>query len=174
MLKAQFDGDVLAVRPDGPITREDVGTLTRMADEYLAGHPKIAGVMVETRAFPGFASVGAFADYARFIADHHAHVRRLALVTDFSSRAGRGVHGQSRRGSADAALPVCRGRSGTGVAQVALSAAWATGVGSHCRISVGHSGQRIAHRCRWGCGSHAPQLLDQFQKLRLCHQDHHG
>ena len=38
--------------------------------------------MVETRAFPGFASVGAFADYARFIADHHAHVRRVALVTD--------------------------------------------------------------------------------------------
>jgi len=33
-----------------------------MADEYLAGHPKIAGVMVETRTFPGFAGVGAFAD----------------------------------------------------------------------------------------------------------------
>ncbi len=82
MLNVQFDGDVLAVRPDGPITREDVATLTRAADEYLADHPKITGVMVETRTFPGCASVGAFADYARFIADHHAHVRRLALVTD--------------------------------------------------------------------------------------------
>jgi hypothetical protein len=71
----------LGVRPDGPITREDVATLTRAADEYLADHSKIAGV-VETRTFPGFASIGAFADYARFIADHHAHVRRLALVTD--------------------------------------------------------------------------------------------
>ena len=82
MLKLQFDGDVLVVQPEGPITREDVATLTRTADEHLAGHPKIAGVMVETRTFPGFASVGAFADYARFIANHHAHVRRLALVTD--------------------------------------------------------------------------------------------
>ena len=82
MLTVQFDGDVLRVRPDGPITREDVTTLTRTVDEYLADHPKIAGVMVETRTFPGFASVGAFADYARFIADHHARVRRLALVTD--------------------------------------------------------------------------------------------
>jgi hypothetical protein len=82
MLNIQFDGDVLGVRPDGPITREDVVTLTRTADEYLAGHPKIAGVMVETRTFPGFASVGAFADYARFIADHHTRVRRVALVTD--------------------------------------------------------------------------------------------
>jgi hypothetical protein len=82
MLNVQFDGDVLGVRPDGPITREDVATLTRAADEYLAGHPRITGVMVETRTFPGFASVGAFADYAGFIAAHHARVRRVALVTD--------------------------------------------------------------------------------------------
>jgi hypothetical protein len=84
MLKVQFDGDVLVVQPEGPITRDDVATLTRTADEYLAGHPKIAGVMVETRTFPGFASVGAFADYAGFIGNHHARVRRLALVTNSS------------------------------------------------------------------------------------------
>ena len=82
MLNVQFDGDVLGVRPGGPITRDDVAVLTRSADDYLAGHSKIAGVMVETQTFPGFASVGAFADYARFIANHHARVRRLALVTD--------------------------------------------------------------------------------------------
>jgi hypothetical protein len=82
MLTVQFDGDVLMVRPGGPIAREDVATLTRTVDEYLADHPKIAGVMVETPSFPGFASIGAFADYARFVADHHARVRRLALVTD--------------------------------------------------------------------------------------------
>ena len=82
MLNVQFDGDVLVVRPEGAITREDVATLTRAADEYLASHSKFVGVMVETRTFPGFASVGAFADYARFIADHHARVLRVALVTD--------------------------------------------------------------------------------------------
>ena len=52
MLKVQFDDDVLRVRPEGPITREDVAALTRAADEYLTGHPKITGVMVETRTFP--------------------------------------------------------------------------------------------------------------------------
>ena len=82
MLKVQFDGDMLVVRPEGAITREDVTTLTRTADDYLTDHPKITGVTVETRTFPGFASVGAFADYARFIANHHARVRRLALVAD--------------------------------------------------------------------------------------------
>src|SRR5215469_15543306 len=82
MLNAHFDGEVLVVQPGGPITRDDVTSLTQTADEYLAAHSKIVGVLVETRKFPGFASVGAFADYARFIADHHARVRRLALVTD--------------------------------------------------------------------------------------------
>ena len=40
--------------------------------------------MVETRTFPDFAGVrqAALADHARFIADHHARVRRVALVTD--------------------------------------------------------------------------------------------
>jgi hypothetical protein len=82
MLKVQFDGDVLVARPEGRITGADVAMLTRTADEYLADHSKIVGVMVETPMFPGFASVGAFADYARFIASHHARVRRLALVTN--------------------------------------------------------------------------------------------
>lgn len=83
MLNAQFDGDVLKVRPDGPITTEDVAALTQTVDGYLTTHPKIDGVMVHTRTFPGFASLGSFADYARFIADHHTRVQRVALVTDF-------------------------------------------------------------------------------------------
>jgi hypothetical protein len=82
MLKVHFDDDVLRVQPDGPITREDVLTLKRTADGYLAIHPKIAGVMVETRAFPSFTSAGTFVDYVRFIVQHRARVRRVALVTN--------------------------------------------------------------------------------------------
>lgn len=63
------------MQPDGPINRADVAKLK-------ASHPKIAGVMVETRAFPGFTSAGAFVDYVRFIAQHRARVRRVALVTN--------------------------------------------------------------------------------------------
>ena len=103
MLNVQFDGAVLAVRPDGPITREDVATLTRTADEYLADHPKITGVMVETRTFPGFASIGATSGVS--------HWSSIQL-----SRRSRSSWPITSWG-ADAALPVCRGRSGTGVAQ---------------------------------------------------------
>jgi hypothetical protein len=82
MLAAQFDGDVLVLQPDGPITRADVAKLTRVVDEYLAGHATIAGVMVETPAFPGYAELAAFADHAHFVAAHHARVQRIAIVTD--------------------------------------------------------------------------------------------
>jgi SpoIIAA-like len=84
MLNAQFDGDVLKVQPGGPITTDDVRTLTRTVDDYLTDHPKIDGVMMQTRTFPGFASMGSFADYARFIADNRRKVQRVALVTDFA------------------------------------------------------------------------------------------
>src|SRR5690348_11207557 len=82
MVAAEFDGDVLIVRPSGPITREDLEVLSRTADAYLATHGTISGVMVHTPVFPGYASPGAFADHIRFVANHHARVRRIALVTD--------------------------------------------------------------------------------------------
>jgi hypothetical protein len=161
MLKVQFDGDVLGVRPDGPITREDVATLTRAGGEYTAGHPKDRWRDLRD------ADISGLRERRRF---RRLRLRRLRCCAPrppsacrighrFSPRASRGVHGQSRRGGADATLPICRGRGGTGMAQVDLRAAWpmvtqawATGVGSPCRISVGHSGQRIVHYCRWSCG----------------------
>jgi hypothetical protein len=82
MLDAQFDGDVLVLRPDGPITSDDIAALTQTVDGYLSQHPKVSGVMVETKAFPGYGSLAAFADHVRFVADHHARVRRVAMVTD--------------------------------------------------------------------------------------------
>ena len=82
VLATQFDGDVLVLRPDGPITRADVATLARIVDEYLRKHPKIVGVMVETPAFPGYADLAAFVDHMHFVAGHHALVRRVALSTD--------------------------------------------------------------------------------------------
>ena len=82
MLTAQFIDDVLVVRPEGAITSADVTTLEAAANGYLATHPQIPGVMIETRAFPGFANMGAFSGYVRFVLSHHARVRRIALVTD--------------------------------------------------------------------------------------------
>jgi SpoIIAA-like len=82
MLTAEFNENVLVVRPEGAITSADVTALEAAANGYLATHPKIPGVMIETRSFPGFASLGAFSGYVRFVLSHRARVRRIALVTN--------------------------------------------------------------------------------------------
>ena len=41
MLTAQFNEDVLVVRPEGAITSADVTTLEAAANGYLATHPQI-------------------------------------------------------------------------------------------------------------------------------------
>src|SRR3954469_6293026 len=84
MPNPELDGGILTVRPDGPITIEGMTALTRTVDEYLSTHPRIDGVMIKSETFPGFASMRAFADYTRFIADHHTKVQRIALVSDFA------------------------------------------------------------------------------------------
>jgi len=82
MLTAQSNEYVLVVRPEGKITSADVTTLEAAANGYLATHRQIPGVMIETRAFPGFANVGALSRYVRFVLSHRARVRRIALVMD--------------------------------------------------------------------------------------------
>src|SRR5262245_8501217 len=79
MLTAQFNEDVLVVRPDGPITSEDVTALLTAATGYLATHRDIPGVMIQTRRFPGFTTPRALGDYVRFVLRHRTRVRRIAL-----------------------------------------------------------------------------------------------
>jgi hypothetical protein len=115
MLTPQFDDDVLVVRPSGLIMSADVETLDRTANEYLATHPKIPGVMIQTRTFPGFASIGAFGGYVRFVLGHRTRVRRSARHR-LNARALREVHGQPRSGRRDAPLSVCRRRRAASLA----------------------------------------------------------
>jgi hypothetical protein len=82
MLTAQLNEDVLVVRPEGAITSADVTTLEEAVTGYLATHWDIPGVMIQTRTFPGFANLGAFGGYLRFVLSHRTRVRRIAVVTD--------------------------------------------------------------------------------------------
>lgn len=83
-LKPEFvePGGVLVLRPEGPITVDDVAAIRAAADTYLAAHRRLGGLMIETRAFPGWADLMALAEHLRFVAEHVGRVRRVALVTD--------------------------------------------------------------------------------------------
>jgi putative intracellular protease/amidase/RNA polymerase-binding transcription factor DksA len=75
-------GGILRVTPSGALTAADFAGLTRFADTYLATHGVLGGLLIEARAFPGWASFAALAAHLRFVRDHQRHVERIAVVTD--------------------------------------------------------------------------------------------
>ena len=73
---------ILHVRPAGPLREEDFAALTRAADGYISREGELAGLIVETRRFPGWEDLAAALGHFRFVKDHHAKIRKVALVTE--------------------------------------------------------------------------------------------
>ena len=75
---------ILRLQPSGALTVGDFEGLTRFADGYLSTHAHLAGMLIEAREFPGWASFAALASHVRFVRRHERRIARIALVTDSS------------------------------------------------------------------------------------------
>jgi hypothetical protein len=73
---------ILHLQPKSSLEQADFERLAKAVDPYITETGDLAGVIVETPAFPGWSSFGAFAAHLRFVKDHHRHIRKIALVTD--------------------------------------------------------------------------------------------
>lgn len=73
---------ILYVWPKSALEKSDFEDLARAADPYIEKTGGLAGLVIETPAFPGWDSLGALAAHFRFVRDHHKHIRRIGLVTD--------------------------------------------------------------------------------------------
>ena len=73
---------ILVLEPGGPLTKADFDGLRAAVDAYLQDHPKLHGLMIHIKAFPGWESFAGFAAHLNFIRDHHKKVERIAVVTD--------------------------------------------------------------------------------------------
>ena len=73
---------ILVLKPHAPLSKEDFGGLSAAVDAYLSDHPKLRGVMIHAKGFPGWESFGGFAAHMKFVRDHHKQVDRVAVVTD--------------------------------------------------------------------------------------------
>ncbi|MCA9720557.1 MAG: STAS/SEC14 domain-containing protein [Myxococcales bacterium] len=76
------DVGVLVVEPGGPLRAQDFDALSASADRWIEAHGELAGLVIHTRAFPGWESLGSFFRHIRFVRDHHQHLRRIALAAD--------------------------------------------------------------------------------------------
>ena len=73
---------ILHIRPKSSLEQADFEQLAKAVDPFIAGTGDLAGLIIETPAFPGWSSFGAFAAHMRFVKDHHRHIKKIALVTD--------------------------------------------------------------------------------------------
>jgi hypothetical protein len=73
---------ILFVRPTSALQQDDFVQLARAVDPFIERTGELAGLIIETRSFPGWDSLGAMAAHFRFVRDHHKHIKKVAVVTD--------------------------------------------------------------------------------------------
>jgi hypothetical protein len=75
---------ILYVRPKSALAEDDFVKLASAVDPHIEATGDLAGLVIETPAFPGWDSFGAMVAHFRFVRDHHKRVRKVAVVTDSS------------------------------------------------------------------------------------------
>ena len=76
------DKSILILMPDGALRKQDFERLAKEVDPFLLSKGKLAGLMIQAKAFPGWDSFAAFLSHLKFVADHHRRIERIAAVTD--------------------------------------------------------------------------------------------
>ena len=75
---------VLYLRPHSAFDQDDFVKLAETVDPYIEATGKLAGLVIDIPAFPGWKNIGAMAAHYRFVRDHHRRIRKVAVVTDSS------------------------------------------------------------------------------------------
>jgi hypothetical protein len=73
---------ILRLTPSAPLTEADFKGVSALVDAYLSTHPKLHGVLIHAKSFPGWENFGAFTAHMHFVREHHKLVERVALATD--------------------------------------------------------------------------------------------
>ena len=73
---------ILYLRPKSALAQADFAQLAKTVDPFIARTGDLAGLIIETPAFPGWEGLGAMVAHFRFVRDHHKRIKRIGLVTD--------------------------------------------------------------------------------------------
>jgi hypothetical protein len=70
------------IEPRGPLSRDDFAVIAKQIDPIIENNGRVDGLIIKTRNFPGWESLGDLIEHFRFVRDHHRAIDRVALVTD--------------------------------------------------------------------------------------------
>jgi hypothetical protein len=82
MIKVTSQHNYCLIEPDGPLSRDDFDAIARHIDPVIEAGGQLDGLIIKTRSFPGWESLGGLIEHFRFVRDHHRAIQRVALVTD--------------------------------------------------------------------------------------------
>jgi hypothetical protein len=76
------ESGVVVIEVAQPLRSQDFEALALTVDSWLETHGELTGLVIRTRAFPGWENVGGLIRHIRFVRDHHRKINRVALVID--------------------------------------------------------------------------------------------
>lgn len=76
------DAGVLVVEPVAPLSQADLAELAGLLDPYLEKAGRLKGLMIDTRALPGWDGLATMLAHKDFIRIHAGRIDRVAFVTD--------------------------------------------------------------------------------------------
>jgi hypothetical protein len=84
MINVELDEEngIAILSPDGALSEKDFESASSIIDSYIGKYGNLKGVIINTKAFPGWESLGSLIEHFKFIKDHHKKVSHVALVTD--------------------------------------------------------------------------------------------
>lgn len=78
------DVGVLVLEPaaDQALSEDDFEAVGKVIGDYLKDHARLRGILIHSRKFPGWQSVGALFAHLKFVNTVHDKIGKVALVTD--------------------------------------------------------------------------------------------
>lgn len=73
---------VAIFEPDDKLSEEDFKKAVHIIDPYINKSKKLNGLIIATKAFPGWESFTALVSHLSFVKDHHKKISCVAFVTD--------------------------------------------------------------------------------------------
>ncbi len=83
-IELDADAGILTLEPatHRSLSEDDFEAVGKSIDTYLEDHDRLQGILIHSRKFPGWQSIGALFAHLKFVNAVHEKINKIALVTD--------------------------------------------------------------------------------------------
>ena len=84
MLNVELDevNGIATLSPNSALSEKDFESASSLIDPYIEKYGSLKGLIINTKTFPGWESLGSLIKHFKFVKEHHKKVSHVALVTD--------------------------------------------------------------------------------------------